>query len=176
MEMSMEQEEKFLADYSKAVWRIVNAFKSGQQEDLYQEAMVTLLAHARQARSEEELKAFPRMAIKNAICRYLMKQEVVSFPKTRTTDYAKVVKSTKRTPLESAYFLSSPETEDQWIFRIDLDTFLSALPERARDMFVSKVDGEKPTEIARRMGLTPGAVTHSVQKTMKRFMQERNIA
>ena len=99
MQMSQEQEEQFLMNYSDAVWKIVNLFRSGMKngtsdEDLHQEGMIVLMAHARKAKDEEELRIFPRMEIKNAICRYLMKQEVVNYPKTRTSDYTKVVRAT----------------------------------------------------------------------------------
>ena len=181
MQMSQEQEEQFLMNYSDAVWKIVNLFRSGMKngtsdEDLHQEGMIVLMAHARKAKDEEELRIFPRMEIKNAICRYLMKQEVVNYPKTRTSDYTKVVRATKREPLEAAFYILSEDNEDKWIYDIDMNEYLKTIPEKARDMFMAKLSGEKTTEIAKRLGLTPGAVTHSVQKTLKRFLQERIAA
>jgi RNA polymerase sigma factor (sigma-70 family) len=181
MQMSQEQEEQFLMNYSDAVWKIVNLFRSGMKngtsdEDLHQEGMIVLMAHARKAKNEEELRIFPRMEIKNAICRYLMKQEVVNYPKTRTSDYTKVVRATKREPLEAAFCILSEDNEDKWIYSIDMNEYLKTIPEKARDVFMAKLSGEKTTEIAKRLGLTPGAVTHSVQKTLKRFLQERIAA
>lgn len=181
MKLSKEQEAQYLLDHSKPVWRIVNSFRSGikyttSDEDLYQEAMLVLLSHLRNAKDEEELKIFPRLAIKNALCRYLIKQEVVSFPGTRTTDYSKVVKATRRVPIESATNLSYPELEENILCKIDMESYLKTIPEKARELFLARLSGEKPTEIAKRMNLTPGAITHSVQKTLKCFLQERNAA
>lgn len=181
MQVSREREEQYLREQSRAVWKIVNTFRMGMKyqtsdEDLYQEGMIVLINHLRQAKDEQELKKFPTMDIKNAICRFLMKQEVVSFPKTRTTDYRKVVTSTRRTPIECAIHIKHPDGEDIWIDQIDFESYLETIPERSRDMLLAKLSGEKPTEIAKRFNVTPGAVTHSIQKTITRYLQERNSA
>ena len=179
MQVSREREEQYLREQSKAVWKIVNTFRMAMKyqtsdEDLYQEGMIVLINHLRQAADERELRRFPTMDIKNAICRFLMQQEVVNFPKTRTTDYRKVVSATRRTPIESALFIRHPDGEDMWIDKIDFETFLETVPTRSKDMLLAKLSGEKPSDIAKRYNVTPGAVTHSVQKVINRYLQERS--
>ena len=182
MRYSEQQEEQYLNEHSKAVWKIVNSFQSAAKyhvslEDLYQEGMIVLLGHLRKSRNEEELSWFPTLSIKNAICRFLLGQEAVSYPKTRTTDYARVVRKTRRVPYEMIVSsLDLPSAESEWIEHIDMKDFISRLPEKQRDWILKRVEGYPASEIAREYGVTAGAITHSVKRNMNRFLNERKTA
>ena len=154
MNVSKQQEEQYLQDNSKAVWKIVNTFRVGMKyqtsdDDLYQEGMIALLAHMRKSATKDELDVFPSLEIKNAICRFLIAQEAVRFPKTRTTDYSKMVKQTRRVHIEKLLVSADPtQSDDNWIERIDMERYLMSLSERDRDMVLMRAHGHKTTEIA----------------------------
>lgn len=179
MRYTKQQEEQYLKNNSKAVWKIVNRFHSTSiEDDLYQEGMMALLEHLRSAKNEEELMKFPTMSIKNAVCRCIMSHEPVSIPSTRTTDYSKTVSRFSRISFADwMSFMADPMSdEDIWIERIDMRSFIDRLSERDRDMILSKASGSQTTELAKKYGITPGAVTHVVQRQMKRYLNERKIA
>lgn len=175
MRLTPEQEAEYIARNSKGIWKIVNRFRIGalcsaDPADLWQEGAIALLNYVRKVKSYDELRVFPVEDIRNAISTFLVGQQVVSYPK-RTSDFNAVVKASKRVTLESIEECVG-DTDNDWIRTIDFRDYLKKIPEETMDMIRARYSGESNNSIAKRHRLSPGAVTHRVQRAMKDYLND----
>ena len=93
-----------------------------------------------------------------------------SFPE-RTSDFTQKAASTTALPFDQLVDLADSKTEDDLVAKITIEDFLATLPERDREILKMRANGEVNNDIASRFGLTPGGVTHLVQRTAKKYYE-----
>lgn len=168
MKLTSQQEEQLINQYSRKIWKLIGMFGNAENcEDLYQEAVLEFLRHIRKVQTFRELRQFPTETIRNALCRYIIGQQVVSYPQ-RTSDFSKKVRMARKVGLETLTDLIGT-TDDEWARLIDLKDYLNTLPADTLDMIQSRNAGEDNNSIAKRHHMTPGGVTHRIQRALKNY-------
>lgn len=183
MQYTKEQESEFLTKWTPFVHKMVRMFMANarsevSEEDLFQEGMIAMLLQLRVCADEEELRKTSANAVRNALARYIMRQSLLHRP-VRTSAYKKTVVAARneRVSLDSGTALYKSEMcEDGWIARMDLDDFLSRLPQRQREFLRLRRDGYSNNSIAQAYGVTPSCVTQTVRRSLKRFKSEQKGA
>lgn len=174
MELSRENEAKLMKQYEKMIWKTVHTFNHhvwhSLSEDMFQEASIVFLQHIRKAEDMAELRRFPTMDIWNRLCRVVIAYQPVSFPE-RTSDFTQKAASTTALPFDKLVDMAESKTEDDLVAKITIEDFLATLPERDREILKMRANGEVNNDIASRFGLTPGGVTHLVQRTAKKYYE-----
>ncbi len=180
MYLTPEKEQAFVQQYDHLIWSCVRKFRRKMtkqwrdEEDLHQEAVLVFLSFLRSCNSPEDIKKrFPFQDIKNAMSRHAIGEQVVSFPKSRTSDFSKIVNSTKAVEL-------AEETVDAWhqvnsiddlMDKLAIEAYKESLEGDAREVIAMKMGGKRNREIARKFGVSDVRISRLCQKLGKEYQQ-----
>ena len=160
--------------FDKALWKLAHEYafacrETADAQDLYQEGVLAVLEHFKKADSPEEVFYFPTMSVRYAMRCYVLAQQVVRLPRV-TRKYFHYATKTRRATEENFPMRVDPVGEEDWIAAIDFEDFLLNLPEPMRETLYARMRGESNQEIARRMGVTPAAITNRVKRTLRSYL------
>lgn len=177
MFLTQVQESELMQKYNRLLWFCVHNFKRSSklqdEEDLYQEAAIVFLNFIRSCDSMESLQtSFPFMDIKNALTRWIIAQQVVSFPKTRTTDFKRIMRSAKSAELkEEIAVKTSDDSSMDYIFaKLTLESYCHSLNETERKVLLLKSMGKRNREAAHELGVSEvkiSRVCHRIKQNIQ---------
>lgn len=172
------QEEQLIHQYDKLIWSVVHRFKRrmggyhNNLEDLYQEAVLVFIQHIRSCKTEEEIKCVPIRDMVNAMCRFVLGEQVVSVPK-RTTSFSQVIGSVSTKVDYTEIDLDETKRDlsmDNVVQQMDFTHFISSLPPSDRRVVLMKANGYRNREIAQRLGVTDVVVTRTLKKIKNQYL------
>lgn len=180
MYLTPEKEQEIVQQYDHLIWSCVRKFrrKMAEQwrddEDLHQEAVLVFISFIRSCDTQEDIKKrFPFQDIKNAMSRHSIGEQVVSFPRSRTSDFRKIVNSTKSVELADV-------TVDEWhqvnsiddlIDRLAVESYKETLKGSEREVIAMKMDGKRNREIARQYGVSDVRISRLCQRLGDKYKQ-----
>lgn len=174
MVLTWDEEQRLLEDYSKIVWKIVRRFCGGKRssifepEDLYQEGMIVLIHHMKQAKTREELRKFQSMEIVNVLTRYVLGAQAVSLDVNRTSTAKKTLNNMSGTVCYDEQLTLAAPCEDEDVL-IDFDAFMDTLPKAQQEILRLKKQGLNNKEVAARRNITAQAVSQAVRRAHQAY-------
>ena len=166
------QEQEMILRFDRVVWTVVHRFANRAQlgrtvtkDDLHQEGLIVLLKHIRTANDECELKELPLMDMWNAMTRLVISDQPISYPKTRTSDFTKIMEELGDT-------VDYSELENQEIHeygveeveaRMNMELFAKTLKKLKREIFLLRMKGTSQVDIAHKLGLSNAKVTRELK-------------
>lgn len=177
MTLTPQQEEEFILSHKKMVWYIVWRFKSRHagtanlsNQDLFQECMLPLVAHMKNAKSERELNhSIPVRDMVNAMCRFVLRNQAVSYPK-RTSSFKKTIQSAPASvSIDEMDFVWAPSSAENVNFAIDYEQFKQTLSPSAANILHLRESGMTNREIAQTLNISDAAVTQSLKRTLEKY-------
>ena len=175
MELTSHQEEQLMQQYDRLLWSVVHRFKRkmrggfNNEEDLHSECALVLLRHIRSCSSMEELRKIPILNMVNAMCKYVLGEQVLSYPR-RTSNFREIMDTvnskadyTEVDKDETQRYEPMNDALDEIAFR----DFFFSLPPIDRKIIVMKLKRCTNREIARDLGVSDVAMTRAIQKLRK---------
>lgn len=179
MNLTQTEKEAFVTKYQPLLWKTVYAFKSRggtankNEEDLFQECMVVLLEHANNAKTQEELHLIPVKDMVNAMCRYILNNQTLSYTK-RTTDFSHVIQNCSFGVDYSEIIENTSDSHaSDTIFMNDFEKFFKKLPKDQQKIISLKRSNYSNIEVARTMGVCNAFVTRSIRRAQKSYEEYR---
>lgn len=178
MVLSQQEETRLIEKYDKLVWNTVHKFKRrmasshDNKDDLYQEAVMVLLNHIRSSKTEEELCRIPIRDMINAMCRYVMGEQVVTIPKRTCAFKASienVAKAADYTELDQddRYRDSTiDEAMDVMVF----NDFIKSLNQMERRIVEMKQNGLTNREVSVAIGVTDVVISRAIKRIKKAYV------
>lgn len=179
MILTKQQEEQYVEQYKSVIWSTVNKFKRrttaqrDNKDDLFQESVIVFIKHIRNCETEEEIgQNIPIRDMINAMCRFNLGEQVLSYPK-RTTYYRakgteEVVHAVDYTEIDhDDRYLEM--TIDQAIENMTMKSFLNSLNEQERKIAEYKGRGFKNREIAKLMGVTDVYISRTLTRMREKY-------
>lgn len=169
MELTMEQKEELLNKNDRVLWNVVHKFKrrltSGghdDKEDLHSECVVVYVRYLNSCRSEQDMRKIPVLDMINAMCQYVLGEQVLSYPK-RTADFRKklniVPKRMSYDDIEDGY-----DPTDDTLDEITFGSFYAGLSDADKRVVNHKLRGETNREAGRALGLGDTTMTRTIQR------------
>ena len=176
MEFTACQKEALFQQYDKLVWHIVYRFgrrmHGGYQnkEDLHGECWVVLYKHLRNCKTQEEMQKIPIRDMINAMCRYVLGEQTVSYPK-RTTNFRAVIDSAEA----KADLSDDADTRDpigNVIDRISFTEYFDTLSPTEQQIITMKLGAFRNREIARALVLSDVDITRTLKRLRKKYIAQ----
>ena len=171
MVLTAAEKEKYCKKYSLVLWKTVHHFKKriatdvANKEDLYQECVVVLLDHASNARNLSELHRIPIRDMINAMCRYILGNQAVSYPTTRTSDFSRTLKRASGSVELSVLDREITDCSiDEILQLIDFEAFAKSLTDEESSILTLKRKNYTNREVARTLGSTDVIVTRRLKR------------
>lgn len=178
MVLTAYQEEQLMRQYDKLLWRVVHRFKRkmhggyNNEEDLHSECAIVFLKHIRSCETMDEIKKVPILSMVNAMCKYVLGEQVVSYPR-RTSNFRHVMENvvgkadlSEIDKSENNHYDPIGDALDMVAFR----DFFFGLPPVDQDIIIAKLKGRKNREIARDLDVTDVVMTRAIQKLRKFYL------
>lgn len=170
MYLTPAEKDHFFSRYDYFIWKVVHRFKNrisytvANEEDLYQECAIVLLDHAQKAQDNRALHSLPIRSMLNAMCRYVIRSQAVSYP-VRTTDFSRTIHSAGSTVEYSSLEDEAMEASiDDVLTHIDFEAFHASLPPEDSKILHLKRQCRTNREVARTLGTTDVAVTRRLKR------------
>lgn len=180
MFLSLQEQEDLVNRYDKNIRYIVREFLSRNTrgaygfDDYYQEAMLALLAYAKECDSLEQLASvFPKRNILNAMCRLKLEEQLLTVP-IRTTDYSRFMASAW-IPVEyneenvGARCSCSIEQD---LEKLELDLFKSKIRDVDRRILDSLLKGRTMKQAAMDVGLSYPQARRRISAVRRLYQME----
>lgn len=175
MELTSYQEEQLIQQYDKLLWSVVHRFKRkmhngyDNKEDLHSECVLVFINHIRSCETEEEIKKVPILNMVNAMCRFVLGEQALSYPK-RTSNFSQVMGNVASKVDYGE--VDRDETQrfepiDDALDEIAFLDFYHRLSPVDQQIVVMKLKGKKNREIAFKLGVSDVAMTRAIQKLRK---------
>lgn len=169
MELTMEQKEELLRKNDRILWSVVHKFRrrltAGQcddKEDLHSECVVVYIRYLNACCSEQDMRKIPVLDMVNAMCQYVLGEQVLSYPK-RTGDFRKKLSTVpKRTDYSDAEEGWTPM--DDALDEIVFGDFYAGLSAQDKLVVKHKLRGETNREAGRALGLGDTTMTRTIQR------------
>ena len=179
MVFTHQQEEELLRQYNKLIWRTVHRFQrrasyntSNNADDLYQEAAIVFVLHLRKAKDMDEVQNhIPIRDMINAMSRFVLRDQVISYPK-RTTEFRHTMQSMPRRSEYTDVDLDS----NSWVTSIDdtlekiaMDEFLASLSPVDRSILSMKCRGMDNRAIGKLVGENDLQIHRHIKRLRKQY-------
>lgn len=177
MKLTKQQEEQLLIRFDKALWKIVYDFKRKTNEkfynadDLHSECVIVFIKYIRSCSSMSDIERVPVRDMVNAMCRALLDEQILSYPK-RTTNFSKVIKNLPRRKNVDDLCESVQMTTDPWdevIENLAFQSFRDQLQGREKQIINLRMEGLNNREIAAMLGTNAPMITRTLQRLSKTY-------
>lgn len=179
MNLTKQQEEQLFQQYEKAIWRVVHHFQwrmsklRCNRDDLFQESALVFLDFVRKAENEDSLKTnFPFRDMVNAMCRYALGDQLLSYPK-RTTDFTKIITSTPEKHQYEDVDLDETmraQTAETIVDLMTIRDFLATLSEEDREIVTLKAKGLRNRDVGKRLHYTDVQMTRKMKSIKEQYL------
>ena len=183
MTFSREKEAEIVEQNMKRIYRAVDNFTIRcskkvvriPYEDFVQEATIAFLEYIRRCKSEEELEVFPWYDVTHAMSLLVLSYQPLSCPST-SRDFHSVIHSMPETvsydlapdTIASVDGMSRTWVEDKDAM-MDLEIFLSTLPDYADRIVAMKLWGLNTRKIASQMGVDESTIGKKLKKYLLKY-------
>ena len=175
MKLDAYQEEQLIEKYDRLLWSIVHKFKRkmrkgfNNEEDLHSECVLVLIQHIRSCNTMDEIKKIPVLTMTNAMCRYVLGEQILSYPR-RTANFHNVMNKVNSkadyADVDKDESKRCDPTNDV-IDGIDFKDFVNHLSQDDKKIIVMKLRGHTNREIANDLNVSDVAMTRAIKKLRK---------
>ena len=175
MKLDAYQEEQLIEKYDRLLWSIVHKFKRkmrkgfNNEDDLHSECVLVLIQHIRSCNTMDEIKKIPVLTMTNAMCRYVLGEQVLSYPR-RTSNFKNVMERMNGKVDYAEVDKDKTKGYDPTNDAIDLiafrDFFMNLSPTDQK-IIVMKLKSHTNREIANDLNVSDVAMTRAIKKLRK---------
>ena len=183
MKLTSEQEAQLIERYDSYLWKIIHRFKGrdkkngfhrgGYQnlEDLHSECVLVFLNHIRSSETIEDFKKLPSFELLQAMCKYVLGEQVVSYPR-RTSNFSSVMETVPckvddELLKKEATMVCDPFADV--LDRIAFEEYFQSLSKEKQDVMTMKLKGFQNREIARKLNVSDSTVSRIMKALQQSY-------